>query len=81
MSYTIYVLDSDQDDAPLLASRTVRGDGTTVVEFGEMPIPGGGQSVCVYATSSAGAHIFDRVPAEGCVNLDEDQPTDYGFHP
>jgi len=37
-------------------------------------------TVCVYATSSIGRHVFDRAPDEGCVEVSEGAPGQSGFN-
>lgn len=76
LTYTISVLDSAEPGAPLLASRSVRGDKSEVVDFGDLDIvvTDDDPAVCVYATSSAGSRVFDRSPAQGCVPLDAELP-------
>ena len=64
MTYTIHVL--DDDGVTPLASQSVRGSRGSVVVFDEMIIVDDDPGICVYATSSAGSRLFDRVPAVGC---------------
>lgn len=60
-TYTVYAVEDGSDR--VLGSATVRGvrSHRVVLTFADIPV-GTSQDVCVYATSSAGAHVFDRVP-------------------
>ena len=90
MTYTIYALD-DRGDDTVLATRSVRGNKDATVPFGDVAVADDDPEVCVYATTSAGAHVFDRAPAEGCAvpetlppgpgPLANDPPNDFRWGP
>jgi hypothetical protein len=69
-TYTLYVLDANQNQfsPPIAVVRS--GDGTSAVESYQISIPESTPTVCsssvwVYATVTAGPHVFDRAPTAG----------------
>ena len=81
LTYTIYVLDGDEDGSRLLASQSVRGNGSDILTFDDMVIDDDDPNFCVYATASAGAHVFHRVPEDGCTRTDQIGRVDYWWFP
>jgi len=65
--YTLYVLSAD-GATPLATSTPTRTDSTFVF-FDAVAVSTVTTSVCVYATTSVGRHIFDRAPDTGCIPL------------
>jgi hypothetical protein len=82
VSYTLVVQDSLTETA-IVATGTMRGDGIadntsglgtdSVTVSATVPEDERDGSVCLYATTSAGRHVFDRAPDEtlspNCVSL------------
>lgn len=66
VTYTLYVL--DEEGGALLASQSKRGTGNNQVFF-NVSVSDPDETVCVYATTSVGRHVFDRAPDSGCVDL------------
>ncbi len=66
-TYTLYVLSAD-GTTQLVTATATRTDGTFAY-FDNVAVPGDHSTVCVYATTSVGRHVFDRAPDEGCVIL------------
>jgi len=70
VTYTLYVLDANQNQfsPPIVVARS--GSGTGPVETYTIPIPVSNPQACtssvwVYATTTAGPHEFDRAPTTG----------------
>ena len=67
VTYTLYVLNAD-GTTELATAEATRTDGTFVF-FDNVASNTTDSTVCVYATTSVGRHVFDRAPDSGCVPL------------
>lgn len=74
VTYNLVVLDEDGDTTPI-ATATASGDGSSnQVFFTDVAASDPDGTVCVYATTRVGNHVFDRAPDEGCMELTVDGP-------
>ena len=71
VTYTLYVL--DEEGGALLATQSQRGTGNTQLFF-NISVSDPDETVCIYATTSVGRHIFDRAPDSGCLELTANEP-------
>lgn len=78
-TYTLYVLDANQNQfsPPIAVIRS--GDGTSAVESYQIAIPESNPQPCtssvwVYATVTAGPHVIDRAPTTGNFNVTYTDP-------
>jgi hypothetical protein len=81
ITYTVYVLASDKEGARVLGSQAVRGSGNVFVKFDDIVFEDDDTTFCVYAESSAGAHVFDRLPSDGCTLSEDDGGFEYWWMP
>jgi hypothetical protein len=71
--YTLYVLSADGTTLLGSSSQTQPTADPTRITF-NVPVSDGSTTVCVYATTSIGGHVFDRAPDTGCIQLVVDGP-------
>jgi hypothetical protein len=81
LTYTIYILDDDTEGAEVLAVQSVSGSRDEIVTFADMVYEDDDPVICVYSTSSAGAHMFDRLDEVGCTMSDRVGRVDYWWFP
>jgi len=79
-TYTLYVLDGSQNQfsPPIAVIRS--GSGTSAVESYQIAIPESGPTPCtssvwVYATVTAGPHVFDRAQTAGNFQVTYSDPS------
>ena len=87
-TYSLYVTDVSCPEefgpcldgvAPLVASQVARGNRTTEVALSvEAASSDGDDRVCLYVTSSAGRHVFDRAPDSGCMIREAEADPSFG---